>query len=287
MAFRTVEISSHCKLEYSLNYLVFRTPKDTKRILLDEIQTLIIDSTAVALTTSLISELSKRNICVIFCDEKHNPESQLLPLFGSYESSLALSRQINWSQEIKDLVWKEIIKQKITWQGKVLRKYKPDDDFLINYCDLVTDGDATNCEGHAAKYYFNRVFFDGFTRDSESEINTFLNYGYSILLSEVNRCVAAKGYNSQLGIHHHNQFNPYNLSCDLMEPFRPIIDDYVHSLTAIDFKQNLIELFQKNVFINGMVQTLNNAIQIYVANTLKALDMQDLSLLTFFESYEL
>ena len=125
MAFRTVIVDSHSKLEYSLEYLVYRTVNETKRIFLDEIHTLIIQSTAVSLTSALISELSKRKIKVIFCDEKKNPVSELAPYYNAHNSSGRVFEQMNWNDSIKDRVWKEIIFQKIRNQAtSLLRKNK-------------------------------------------------------------------------------------------------------------------------------------------------------------------
>lgn len=178
MAFRTVIIDTHSKLEYSLNYLVFRTVESVKRVLLDEIQTLIIQSTAVSLTTSLLCELTKRKIKVVFCDEKSNPSSELIPIFGSHNSSGRLFEQLSWQQENKDLIWKRIVEEKIKNQAASLkRKGKFSEAKLLKeYQSNVEIGDATNREGHAAKVYFNNRFFPGFTRDLDCEINKYLNY---------------------------------------------------------------------------------------------------------------
>ena len=113
MGFRTVVVSTHSKLELSLNYLVFKTPDEVKRINIDEIQTLIIESTAVAITTSLLSELVRKKIKVIFCNEKRAPVSELVPYYGDSISFKRIKQQMSWTDEIKDLVWKEIIIEKI------------------------------------------------------------------------------------------------------------------------------------------------------------------------------
>ena len=150
------------------------------------------------------------------------------------------------------------------------------------------DGDISNCEGHCAKHYFNRLFSNDFSRDDPCDENTFLNYGYSILLSEINRYIVCKGYLTRLGIHHCNQNNEFNLSCDMMEPFRPIIDDYIHQVNCDNFKIKLVSLFQNAVLtINDTRQTMKNAISIYVSSVLQALDNEDLSYLSFFSKYEL
>ena len=270
MAFRIVEVSSHCKLEYSLNYLVYRTAEETKRISLDEISVLIIESTAVALTSSLLAELVSRKINTIFCDEKHNPISQLIPLHGSSETSLAIQKQIDWIQEDKDTIWQRIVTEKIKNQASVLSKYSPgQEDRLYDSLDKILPGDTTNWEGHCANYYFSHL------------------YGYAIILSLLNRSIAAKGCITQIGFHHRNQYNAYNLACDLMEPFRPIVDDKIHGLTKENFKEKLRTLSQTYVTIRGCKQTLSNAIDLYVSSIISAMNSHDFSQVAFMESYEL
>lgn len=287
MGFRTVVISSHSKLEYSLNYLVFKTVDQVKRINLDEIQTLIIESTAVSITSSLLCELVKKKIKVIFCDEKRDPLFETIPYYGDSISYKRICEQINWNQDIKDLVWKEIVKEKIIQQANVIKKINTSDyKTMIQFSNEVILGDLTNREGHAAKYYFNRVYGEDFNRNNSDKRNVYLNYGYSLILSQVNRAIVSKGYLTQLGIHHRNTFNQFNLSCDLMEPLRPIIDNKVFELNDENFKEKLIALLTETVIINAQKQTLTNAINIYVSSVLNALNNEDCSQIKFIESYE-
>lgn len=284
MAFRTVIVDSHSKLEYSLEYLVYRTVNETKRIFLDEIHTLIIQSTAVSLTSALISELSKRKIKVIFCDEKKNPVSELVPYYNAHNSSGRVFEQMNWNDSIKDRVWKEIIFQKIRNQAaSLLRKNKKDQyNQLIDYANNIEQGDITNREGHAAKIYFNFVYFEGFTRDKDCFLNACLNYGYTILLSQFNRAITSSGYLTQVGIHHKNEYNQFNLSCDLIEPFRFLIDDFVEQLNENgDWKEKIIEILNKEVEIDGKKQTVTNAINVYSQSVFNALENNDPSVIKF------
>lgn len=287
MGFRTVVVSTHSKLEFSLNYLVFKTIDEVKRINISEIQTLIIESTSVSITSALLVELMKHKIKVIFCDEKRNPNSELIPYYGDAISYKRICEQMNWNDEIKDIVWKEIIKEKIIQQARVL--YKVDQEaskVLLSFASDVIEGDLTNREGHAAKYYFNRIFGDDFTRNSENKINIYLNYGYSLILSQVNRYIVSKGYLTQLGIHHKNASNQFNFSCDLMEPFRPIIDKKVLEIDEKHFKEELIELLTSDVMIAGQKQTLTNAISIYCNSIFSALNSGNVCQIKFIEEYE-
>lgn len=290
MGFRTVIINSHSKLEYSLNFLIFKTAETTKRIFLDEINVLIVQSTAVSITSSLLCELIKRNIAIIFCDEKHNPISQLLPLSNSYNSFKKILEQIMWKQEVKDNVWSYIIKKKIRNQARTLFCKNNKEQFrqLMQYADEVTIGDITNREGHAAKVYFNNIYGKNFARNNDDVINTYLNYGYTVILSLINRTITSYGYLTQLGIHHKGETNPYNLSSDLIEPLRYIVDEEVFEIDddSISFKDRMINLINKEFLICGKRQTLSNAIPIYFLSFIDALNSNDPTKIKFIEKVD-
>lgn len=287
MSFRTVVIKNRCKLDLSANYLVCRAEEE-KRIFIKEISCLIIESTAVALTACLLSELIKNNVKVIFCDEKHSPESELVPYRNNYISSKRILCQINWDKVFLAKLWKEIIKEKINNQAKVLAKYNKQQqcDMLREYASNVEDGDVTNREGHSAKVYFNALFGKEFERREEHVINSALNYGYSILLSCFNREITSRGYLTQLGIWHKNDFNAFNLSCDLMEPFRTIIDDMVAGFTDEEFKNyklSILEIFNKNLQIKGKKYAYEDAISIYCACIFDAIETKNIKKVCFYE----
>ena len=273
MAFRIVTIKNRCKLEYSLNYLICRNQNETK-ILLDEISTLIIQSTEVAITTALISNLAKRNIKVLFCDEKSNPESQLMPIYGTNDSFKKIELQQNWNKNIKSILWKEIIKQKIFNQMRNLETINIDNyNKLKFYYENVEENDISNREGHAAKVYFNSLFGKDFARYLKNDTNKYLNYGYSILLSSINREIKSLGYLTEIGIHHIGKTNPFNLSCDFIEPLRPLVDHMVIKkiVNEDNFKKEFVNLLNKKVIFMKNEMFLENAIKSYVSNLLNNL----------------
>lgn len=275
MGFRTVLISSRCKLEHRLNYLIVRGETE-KHVLINEINTVIIQSTAVSLTASLLCELVKNNIKVIFCDEKYNPHSELVPYYGAHNTSKRYKNQVCWDAEIKKKIWKVIIKRKIGNQAALLLEngFKNEHDLLKSYEEQVQDGDVTNREGHAAKVYFNCILPDNVSRKSGGFINACLNYGYAVILSAFNREIAASGYLTQLGIWHDNEFNPFNLSSDLMEPFRPLVDSVALTLNEPDdsFKREMADILNYGAFIEGKRTTLDVAIKVYVKSVLYAIE---------------
>lgn len=288
MSWRIVVISNTAKLDFRLNYLVIRGAKETK-IHLGEISQIIIESTAVSLTSALLCELNKRKIKVVFCDEKRLPHSELVPYYGSHDTSGKIREQIKWDDEIKQAVWGEIIKEKIAKQKEFLEVLgKAEAELLEDICFKISSDDKTNREGYAAKVYFSSVFGSGFTREDSCPINASLNYGYSILLSAFSREIVSNGYITQIGLFHDNQFNNFNLASDLMEPFRPIVDRLVFDIYPMEFttevKHCIADVLNENVIIDETNQVLNNAIKIYTKSVLDALSDRDISKIRFFRN---
>lgn len=288
MSWRTVVITKSAKLDYQMGYMVVRM-EDVVKIHISEISVLMIETTSVSLTAALLCELTKKKIKVIFCDEKRNPSSELLPYYGSHDTSMKIRNQIQWSDYQKGAIWSEIVAEKIRKQADVLYIWnKPESEKLLQYISEIEFKDSTNREGHAAKVYFNALFGMDFTRTDENSINAALNYGYSLLLSICNREVVANGYVTQLGIFHDNMFNQFNLGSDLMEPFRPIVDNLVRTLMPLKFeseeKRKVLELLQSEVIISGRKESLINAIKIYCKSIFDALNDNDLSLIKFYRN---
>lgn len=291
MSWRTVVISSRCKLDYKMGFMVVRA-EETKKIFLDEIAVLLIENPAVSLTGCLLEALVEKKTRVVFCDAKRTPNAELVPYYNSYDCSRKIKAQINWSDDVKGAVWSDIVAEKIRKQADFLADLGKADEaaLLRSYLSQIELCDATNREGHAAKVYFNALFGMDFTRSEENVINAALNYGYSIILSAFNREIVAQGYLTQLGIFHDNMFNHFNLSCDLMEPFRILVDRKVVALKPVDFtsveKHILLDILNDTVVINKTRQTVLNAVKYYCRSIFDALNESDLSLIQFY-SYEL
>lgn len=284
MGFRTVVVNSRSKLETRLNFLIIRGETE-RRIYINEINTLIIQSTAVSLTAALLSELMRNNVKVIFCDEKCNPSSELLPYYGAHNTSKRVKTQTRWETATKGKVWQAIIKEKIYRQSKLLLSngFLTESETLNEYAADVSEGDTTNREGHAAKVYFNAILPSGVNRRSNNFINGCLNYGYAVLLSAVNREIVSAGYITQLGVWHDNEFNFFNLGSDLMEPLRPIVDETAISIEDgdKDFKRKMANVLNYNAVFAGKNTTLDIAIRQYVKSVLYALEENDVGLIIF------
>ncbi len=290
MGFRTVVVNSRSKLECRLNFLIIRGETE-KRIYINEINMLIVQNTAVSLTAALLSELVRNNVKVVFCDEKCNPSSELLPYYGAHNTSKRIKMQTKWKKETKDKIWKVLIEKKILYQSDLLYKngFLTESDMLKAYAAEVTDGDITNREGHAAKVYFNSLLPTGVTRRSESFVNGCLNYGYAVLLSAINREIVSGGYITQLGIWHDDEFNGFNLGSDLIEPLRPIVDETALSIADGDktFKRKMANILNYEAAFTGKNTTLDVAIRQYVKSVFNALEEDDHSLITFPEEVKI
>ena len=279
MGWRTVVVNKNCKLSYKNDYLIIRS-EDLKMIHLSEISMIIVENGMVSITSYLINELANKKINLIICDEKHNPSCEMLPFYGSYNTTKKIQNQINWNNEKKQLAWKQIVKYKIHNQAMLLKKLKIDGyEKLIQYEEQVELNDKTNREGHAAKVYFNLLFGIDFIRGGVDNTNSALDYGYSILLSIFNREIISKGYITPLGINHKNEFNQFNLSCDLMEGFRPLVDEVVYNNREFvfdkNFKYKLIDLYNRLVTIDKKEQYLTNAVSIFSTSVFNFLENED------------
>ena len=288
MSWRTVVISSSAKLDYHMGYMVVRKDEEIK-IHISEISILIIESTAVSLTAALLSELTKKKIKVIFCDEKRNPSSELVPYYGAHDTSEKIRRQMAWTSDVKSIIWTEIVREKILKQAKHLDEWNlAEAEMLYNYINEIEIGDASNREGHAAKVYFNALFGKDFTRTEENSINAALNYGYGIILSAFNREIVSNGYITQIGLFHDNMFNQFNLASDLMEPFRPLVDQKVARMQITELEQGekmqIVDILNQEVVIDGKTQYVNNAIKIYCKSVFEALNEDDCALIRFYRN---
>lgn len=288
MSWRTVVVSSSAKLDYQMGFMVIRK-QDVVKVHISEIAVVLIETTAVSLTAALLSELTKKKVKVIFCDEKRNPSSELISYYGCHDTSMKIRKQMDWTAELKAAVWTEIVSEKIRKQAEHLTDCEREEaELLYQYISEIHFGDETNREGHAAKVYFNALFGMDFSRSAENSTNAALNYGYGIILSAFNREIVANGYITQIGLFHDNMFNQFNLGSDLMEPFRPLVDRIVKEIKPIKFeheeKLEMLQILQQEVIIAGRKEYVNNAIKIYCRSIFDALNDKDTSLIKFYRN---
>lgn len=277
MGWRSVIITQHAKLTYSMNMMIVQTRDGINQIPISDINILLVSTSQAVITSALISKLAENQVKVIFVDDKYQPVTETVDYYPGSRNLYRLKKQFEWDKNNKEILWTKIVRSKIENQIKVLKNYGLPFNEVINELDQLEINDLTNREASAARKYFMNMFGDDFKRRNSGAINGALDYGYAILLSSFNREVAVDGYLTYLGIHHHSQENSFNLSSDLMEPFRPVVDYWVKAHENIedltpDIKYGLVELLSLQILFNGKKTLLTNAITQYVRDCLRFLD---------------
>ena len=257
--------------------MVVRKEDDVAKIHLSEISSIMLQTMQVYISAYLMAELAKSKISLVYSDEKHNPVGQALPLYGAHNVSKRIQEQLAWGEPIKKRVWQRVVREKIRQQAAVLAdRDLPETRVLKAAIDEVRSGDTTNREAHAARVYSQALFGQGFSRDINCPVNDALNYGYAVLLSSVNREIVSRGYLTQCGICHHSEYNEFNLACDLMEPFRPIVDRMVDEWIGAEFdagsRRMLGDLMNTTVLYKDGEYRLSSVVSLFVQDCINALN---------------
>ena len=246
--------------------LVIRLPDKDQSITrpIEDIGVVIVDNKQITLTSGLIEALLGNNCALITCDSSHLPVGLMLPLCGNTTQSERFRHQLSASLPLKKQLWQQTISQKIANQAQVLKEcFGVEVGNMLSWSKNVKSGDSDNLEARAAAYYWRNMFDDEdvFIRDREGEPpNNLLNYGYAILRAIVARGLVGSGLLPTLGIHHHNRYNAYCLADDIMEPYRPYVDELVVNIRKefddTDFldkeiKQRLLSIPTIEVRINN------------------------------------
>ncbi len=251
---------------------------------IEDIGIMIIDHGQVTFTQGLIASLLENKAAVVTCDTKHMPTGLFLSLDGGHTQSEIFQTQIDASEPLKKQLWQQTISAKIRNQAVLLRRKKVPITNMLNWAKKVRSGDPDNYEARAAAYYWKNLFPDilEFTRDRYGEPpNQLLNYGYAILRAIVARGLVASGLLPTLGIHHHNKYNAYCLADDIMEPYRPFVDDIVYRIvrTGEDFtelsasmKKQLLQIPTVEIIIEGKRSPLMVGLQRTTASLAKCFE---------------
>ena len=276
MGWRSVIITQHAKLTYSMQMMIVQTRDGINQISIEDINLLLVSTTQAVITSALISKLAQNQAKIIFVDEKDNPVVETAVYYPGARNIAKLKEQFNWDEHLKELLWTKIVSQKIKNQIAVLENYHLAKDDVQNELDQLEINDESNREAIAARKYFMLLFDKNFVRRDTSAVNAALDYGYAILLSSFNREIVMNGYLTYFGIHHCSQENQFNLASDLMEPFRPFVDYWVKAHERIkeltpDIKYGLVELLSLEIKFNGKSTLLTNAITVYTRECLKFL----------------
>jgi CRISPR-associated protein Cas1 len=252
---------------------------------IEDIGLVILDHSRITLTQALMAALLSNNVALITCDAGHLPVGMMLNLDGNTLQAKRFQHQIEASLPLKKQLWQQTVKQKIFNQGVLLEKQGDKSELLFNLSRMVKSGDPSNIEGRAAAYYWQHLFGAtfGFKRDREGKHpNAWLNYGYAILRACVARSIVGSGLLATLGIHHRNQYNAYCLADDLMEPYRPYVDEMICSLLhqykenngtlEKEIKQTLLQIPVLDVVMEGNKSPLMIAVQQTTASLSKCFE---------------
>jgi CRISPR-associated protein Cas1 len=211
----------------------FDHSSDDKQVPIEDIGYIVLEHQQSIVTMPALNAMSENNVAVIFCNRNHIPSSMLLNLDSNSTQSENFRAQIAATLPLKKGLWQQIIIAKIRNQSLTLEKLGKDGDILRPYYMNVKSGDSDNKEGAAARLYWRTLFGKNFVRDRDgADLNSLLNYGYSILRAAVARALMGAGLLPSFGIFHHNRYNAFPLADDIMEPFRPFVDEIVFNLAA-------------------------------------------------------
>jgi len=283
---RTVEISTEgCYVHQKHSQLVIE--KDGEKVgsvPIEDLAVLIIDSNRITLSSGLITALAESNIAVIFTDSKHLPVSVSLPFTSNTFQSKILSQQTQVSLPQKKRLWANIVSAKVLNQSKSLVLCGKDGTSLREISKNIPSGDPKNLEAFAARIYWRKLFGNDFRRDREKpDANALLNYGYAIVRASAARAIVGTGLHPSFGVHHKNQYNPFPLADDLVEPLRPFIDVKVYSIVQEilaetdsddelilelnrELKGKILGVLAEDCIFDGRKQPLLAATQLYAAS---------------------
>jgi len=230
MIARTLCFSSIGKLSLRYEQLVWSTESGEQRTVpIEDVGFVILESDKIAITSAALQFLSANNVAVVVCDKSHTPSAQLLPYAANTTAAESMESQLSATEAVQGRLWRMVVRQKIRNQAGLMERLGAKNaNRLLALADEVKNGDPSNCEAQAARIYFQELGPDGFVRDRDGGWpNAPLNYGYSILRAAMARALVGSGLACFRGIHHHNRYNAFALADDMMEPYRPFVDQYV------------------------------------------------------------
>ena len=202
-----------------------------RTIPIEDIGMVIIENQMVSVSIPLLNELVDAGVAVVFCDRKGMPHAMLQNMDGNNLQGEFLRNQIEVGEVLRKQLWKQIVEAKIKNQSALLEKLHGKGAQLKPLYMNVKSGDSDNREGIAARLYWGALFGEDFVRNrEEGGINALLNYGYTVLRAATARALVSAGLTPSLGIFHHNRSNAFPLADDLMEPYRPFVDEVVYHL---------------------------------------------------------
>lgn len=265
---RTLLLVSPGKLSIKLSQLVFENSGDTKRIPVEEIGFVVIESPQIIITSYCLEYLAEHKVCVLVCDAYHMPCAIMTTISGHSLTQRYTAAQLASTLAKRNRFWRQTVIAKISNQAKCLERLGRSTGILPAIVKKVKSGDSGNLEATAAKYYFQNIM-DNFSRSQDgSGLNAALNYGYAVLRAATARALTCSGLLCVCGIHHCNQYNSFALADDVMEPYRVWVDELVFKNTEYfsgekllsGQKSLLLSILVADVFIDHKRCLLQNAL---------------------------
>lgn len=258
---RSLLVETPSKLSYNGGCVVVESDSAATTIPVTEIDALVVDNNQCVVTTALAIHLAKENVNTLICDNKHMPYARISPICGNNNCSEKVFQQLTWHKDTKNAAWTHIVTNKMNNQLRIA------DDLTGVKLNFPSSTSIDNNEGILARTYFHRLFGRHFVRHADDDVNTMLNYGYSLLLSQISKIVLSHGYLTQSGLHHYAKTNNNNFVCDIMEPFRPFVDRIVfrHKEKTFDrqIKLSLLGVYNEEALICDKKYCLSDAMNVY------------------------
>lgn len=256
---RTILLENKTSVSTKHLQLVIKTELRESTIPAEDVGYLVIDHPQVFLSIPAMNLLVENNAAIVVCGNNHLPNGMFLNLNSHYIQQEIFRNQIEATLPLKKQLWQQTVVEKIANQGQLLEKITGESNSLNFLASRVLSGDTSNMEGVAANLYW-RAFFEYSDLKVKRERfgdfpNNFLNYGYAILRAATARALSGSGLLNTLGIHHRNKYNAYALADDMMEPFRPMVDEKVFKLIEMSDNQDLTTAV-KVEFLKILTQTV-------------------------------
>lgn len=235
---------AYLKKENNQLLIQYKGEVDTdKSVPIEDIGLIVLDHYQLTLSHALISALLENNVAILSCDNRHLPEGLMLPMQSHHAFTEKVRLQVNASEPLRKNLWQQTVVAKIANQGALLQKLGLKSENMLHWSKQVKSGDRENLEARAAAFYWDTIFegIPDFRRHRYGDPpNNLLNYGYAVLRAAIARALVSSGMMTYFGIHHRNKYNPYCLADDVMEPYRPYVDEIV--IDIIRDEENLEEL---------------------------------------------
>lgn len=276
MAFRVLLIENEVNIKLNLDNLVITKEEKDIWVPIRDLSMIVLDNLKTNLTSRMLCALAKNNVGIIICDQEHLP----IGFYSSFDNHSRISKTIKYQTEKDEnfyaLLWEKIVKEKIKNQIRVLKLLDKSEDIqnkMNEFIKQMQHNDENNREAHSAKIYFNELMECSFSRRNDDILlNSGLNYGYTIIRSFLARVCVGYGLNTQLGIHHKNEYNRFNFVDDIIEPIRPFIDYFAYNLLKEEkyftpnHRRELINFLNHKVLYNNKKMYICNMLEEYVYN---------------------